>query len=235
MSSKAFRILQKLKPSELESARFVINNGSRVVQKKLFECLIKARMKKQEPDKETVFRAVYDKPFDPGADYLLRNEYRLLTELLESVLLQAHLKKHNAFRGMLLVDALNERDLEKDSGIEMEKAIRKATKEENWPVLSLLLEKKIETGFESMKYTVASSREWQEQLAQWSLALQRNFTEKTTRSGSKAGLQRTGTAAPDRRNSVYRTDGRVCAEQWRSHRQLHPLPRAGRIELSSGR
>lgn len=77
--SKTYRVLAQLSKHDIEELEHQLKQGKRESTFLLFGQLKRPAQKGQpEPSKETVYLAVFQKPYAKEEDYLLRNEYRLL-------------------------------------------------------------------------------------------------------------------------------------------------------------
>lgn len=85
--SKAFSLLQVLPPKDLEAVELSLKTAKRAGVKKLFDAL-KGSLNDGEPENAEVFKRVFGKKYSKQEDYLLRNEYRLLYERMQEVVLK---------------------------------------------------------------------------------------------------------------------------------------------------
>lgn len=78
-TSKVFRVLGQLSKADVEELDKQLVGNKRETTYCLFATLAKPALKGlKEPDKQSIFSALYGKPYTKEEDYLLRNEYRLL-------------------------------------------------------------------------------------------------------------------------------------------------------------
>src|SRR5690606_5136577 len=85
--SKLYQLLKCLNDLEIERFRNVIKKGHSPERLVLLEILLKSlKAKQEEPDKSLVYEKVFKQKYSKDKDYLIRNEYRLISDDLEAFL-----------------------------------------------------------------------------------------------------------------------------------------------------
>lgn len=85
--SKLYQLLKCLNDLEIKRFRNVIKKGHSPERLVLLEILLKSlKAKQEEPDKSLVYEKVFKQKYSKDKDYLIRNEYRLISDDLEAFL-----------------------------------------------------------------------------------------------------------------------------------------------------
>jgi hypothetical protein len=79
---RTLELLQSITESELHIVAQELSEGKRETLLKLFKELKKYRGKENEPDRALLFEKVFEKNYTKSNDYLLRNELRLLNDVI---------------------------------------------------------------------------------------------------------------------------------------------------------
>lgn len=87
-------LLQSFMGSELDELAVIVSGSKRTALVKLFKELREATHKDQEPENARLFKKIYGKTYVKEKDYLLRNELRLLNEILYKFLADKTALKH---------------------------------------------------------------------------------------------------------------------------------------------
>jgi hypothetical protein len=87
-------LLKSLSKKELETVQEMILSGKRKSLIPLFKELKRYKAKETAPDRAELYRKIFGKPYSKGKDYLLRNELRLLNDIIYELMVMESLKEH---------------------------------------------------------------------------------------------------------------------------------------------
>ena len=124
---KTTQLIDCLSSTEKKEFSFVIKSVSRKNTRKLFAFLSK---KKKITTASTIFKAVFDTKHTASKDYLLRNELRLLNQLLEKFIAQKTLDTRN--ERYFFLQSIQERGLVVLFKKEVKKEIKKRKNEDDY-------------------------------------------------------------------------------------------------------
>ncbi|MFN0276364.1 MAG: hypothetical protein ACKVPJ_11490 [Chitinophagales bacterium] len=112
---KVFTLINALQPAEKKEVSAVIKSAGRKSLESIFIFLEKSAAKKKYPSKEELFSIAYKEGFSIKKDYLLRNELRLLTDIICSYMAEKEalksLRGNTSVQHAFLLRSWNDRKL----------------------------------------------------------------------------------------------------------------------------
>lgn len=133
---KTIQLIDCLTTKESKEAFVVIKSADKGNTIQLFEYLVKTKNKVNKRAPDCIFKAIFKETYSPDKDYLLRNEMRLLNQLLENFI--AHKKLDSREERYLFIQSIQERGLIDLFEKEVKKEIKKSTKLDDYENLARL-------------------------------------------------------------------------------------------------
>lgn len=125
---KTKKLISALSRSEQQYLKEVVNNQKRESLTKLYNEIRKNSLTKSTPDRKKIFSKIYGKPYKKTADYLLRNELRLLNKKVMSVIEHFSLEAMIEREDTLVQEALLKSLLNKGLYVEFKDLYKKVEK-----------------------------------------------------------------------------------------------------------